>query len=102
MIGNKNKKGAVGILILIVFIIVALVASFWIIEEAKYSWKNKKIINEHNATCYLERGLFKFPLATICSYEDTVILEKTQFGNNFKSKMTSIPAKTIKLFEGDD
>ena len=99
MIGNK--KGGMGILLFIVLMLVMLVVAFWIIEEVRYSWKINKQIDDNNATCYLERGLFKIPLARICSYEDTLIVEKTQFGKNFKSKLVSIPAKTIKLIDGD-
>jgi len=73
---NKNKKGAMGILVLIILILVMLFAAFWIIEEARYSWKINKEINDNNATCYFERGLFKIPLARVCTYNNTFIVEK--------------------------
>jgi hypothetical protein len=89
MIGNKkgsipqytavyqNKKGGVfGLLILFIVILIMFFAAFWTFEEIKYSWKINKEINDNNATCYLERGLFKFPLARICTYNNTFIVEK--------------------------
>ena len=91
MIGNKNKKGAMGILLLIILMLVLIFAAFWILEEVTYSLKNKQVIDEHDATCYFERGLFKFPLARICSYNDTIIVEKTRFGKNLVERVKQFP-----------
>lgn len=76
MIGNKGSTW--GILLLIIIMLIMFSTAFWIVEEMRYSWKMYKMIDEHNATCYLERGLFNLPLASICSYEDTVTIEKEE------------------------
>tara|TARA_R100000750_G_scaffold62064_1_gene54666 strand:- start:739 stop:1026 length:288 start_codon:yes stop_codon:yes gene_type:complete len=91
MIGNKKGLGVLGILFLIIFLIIALFASFWIIEEVRYSWKNKQEINNNDATCYLERGVFKFPYARICTYNNTFIVEKTRLGPNLIQKVKQLP-----------
>lgn len=92
MIGNK---GAMRILVAIIIILVLFFAAFWTYEELKYSWKINREMNDNNATCYLERGVFKFPLARVCTYNNTFIVEKTQVGPNMVSKLKNISQEKI-------
>jgi len=79
MIGNKALLGQ---LIGIIIILLMIFSAFWVYEEIKYSWKIHKELNLNNATCYLERGLFKLPLAEICTYNKTFIITKTEFNED--------------------
>ena len=76
MIGNKKAIGTWSILILIIFLLISLFLAFRMIEEMKYSWKLNKELNNNNATCYFERGLFNLPLAKVCTYNNTIIVER--------------------------
>ena len=86
MIGNNKKGGLFGILFLIMFLLISFFLVFLMIEEMRYSWKVNKEMNDNNATCYLERGLFRIPVAKICTYNNTIIVEKRQMGNNSQQK----------------
>ena len=46
------------------------------VDEFNYSYKINKEINDNNATCYFDRGLFNIPLAKVCTYNKTVIVER--------------------------
>ena len=73
-------------------LVVGVFAGMWLYQEVKYSWKMNKMVDEHNATCYLERGFLKFPLARICTWNNTLHVEKTQIGPNQETKQTYIDA----------
>ena len=63
----------------IAFIILFILLFFtgvWLFEEIKYSWKMNQEIDNHNATCYLERGMFNFPLAKVCTWNETIMVQK--------------------------
>ena len=87
--------GALGIIISIGIIVLMVFSAFWTYEQIKYSWKMNKEMNEHNATCYLERGLFNLPLASICTYNNTLIIERSQAGPNLKEKYVEIKQEVL-------
>ena len=84
--------GVIGIIIIIVMLIAGVFLGMWAYEEVKYSWKMNQMIDDNNATCYLERGFLKFPLARICSWNNTIHVERTKIGPNNKTKETYLEA----------
>jgi len=68
--------GLIKSLIAVVIILLMIFAALWVYAEIKYSLEMKKEINDNNATCYFERGIFKIPVARICTYNKTIIIEK--------------------------
>ena len=73
-------------------LIVGIFFGMWGYEEIKYSWKMNKMIDDNNATCYLERGILKFPLAKICTWNNTLHVEKTKIGPNLETQETYLEA----------
>ncbi len=70
-----------GTIIAIFIMLLMFISAFWVYDELKYSWKMNKEMNDNNATCYFDRGLFNFPLARVCTYNKTIIVEKEEIGN---------------------
>lgn len=66
----------IGLVILIIMVLAFSTFFLFVYEEIKYSWKMNQMINENNATCYLERGVLKIPLAKICTWNNTLQIEK--------------------------
>ena len=79
MIGSK-KGGTLNLLFAIIIVLILFGFTFWFVEEIRYSWKINKELNNHNATCYLDRGVFKLPVAKVCTYNKTLVIERTPFG----------------------
>ena len=92
MIGNKKALSElIMIAFVFIFLLVSLFVTFWLIDQMKFSWKINKEIQGQNATCYLERGLFKIPIAKVCFYNQTMLIEKRQLGPNLITKIKEIP-----------
>jgi|TARA_Y100000310_G_scaffold345029_2_gene461284 hypothetical protein len=68
--------GVFGVIVAVLLILLMFLAAFRVYDEIKYSWKMKQELNNNNATCYFERGWFNLPLAKVCTYNNTIILEK--------------------------
>lgn len=64
------------IIITIIVLCLLAFAAFWIIDEFKYSYKVNEGLKDNNATCYFDRGIFNIPLARICTYNKTLMIEK--------------------------
>ena len=73
--------GLIGTVIIIMMLLVGVFLGFRLYDEVSYSWKMNKEMNDNNATCYFDRGWFNIPLAKICSYEDTILLEKEELSH---------------------
>ena len=70
----------IGVLIIIIMLLVGTFLGFRLYDEMRYSWKQNQEMNNNNATCYFDRGWFNIPLAKICSYNQTVLVEKEYKG----------------------
>lgn len=62
--------------IAILLIVLMFFSAFWVYEQISYSWKMNKDMEGNNATCYFDRGLFNFPLAKVCTYNKTIVIER--------------------------
>ena len=71
-----NNKGQLKLIVAVVIFFLVFGSAVWFGNELKHSWKMNKEINNNNATCYLDRGMFNIPFATICTYNNTLILQK--------------------------
>ena len=63
-------------LLTIVLCIIVFIVAVMVFDEIRYSYKTYKELNDNNATCYFDRGWFNIPLAKICTYNNTILIEK--------------------------
>ena len=63
-------------LLTIVLCIIVFIVAVMIFDEIRYSFAVEKELNDNNATCYFDRGWFNIPLAKICTYNNTILIEK--------------------------
>lgn len=59
----------------LVIIIICFMLLAGAISEIQYSYKSYRNMDDHNATCYWDRGWFNIPLAKICTYNNTIIIK---------------------------
>jgi len=70
--------GFIKAMIVLVLLIVAAIFLIRVIDEIKYSFAVDKELNENNATCYFDRGWFNLPLSKVCTYNNTLLIEKDE------------------------
>ena len=65
-------------LITIILCIVVFVLAVWVFDQVRYSLTVKQELNNQDATCYFDRGVFNLPIVKICTYNNTLLVEKDE------------------------
>jgi len=79
--------GAIKSLIGLGILILMFLSAFWVYDQIKYSWKVEKDLNNNDATCYFDRGIFNLPLARVCAYNKTLMLQREQLNLNISNPL---------------